>query len=151
MTVLLLRTKRNGTEQNKNGTIKKGTRAELIQLKALVLEPLTVNTTINGLNLCIYQTKLLIQALNATQGHKRRYLKSYISLAVWSTKLLYKLRFSSLVQFINSLITIYALSYMQSHCTGNLHHICTVQVDPSHLLRSLDLNKIPTEYLFDSF
>ena len=126
MTVLLLRTKRNGTEQNKNGTIKKGTRAELIQLKALVLEPLTVNTTINGLNLCIYQTKLLIQALNATQGHKRRYLKSYISLAVWSTELLYKLRFSSLVQFINSLITIYALSYMQSHCTGNLHHICTV-------------------------
>ena len=151
MTVLLLRTKRNGTEQNKNGTIKKGTRAELIQLNALVLEPLTVNTTINGLNLCIYQTKLLIQALNATQGHKRRYLKSYISLAVWSTELLYKLRFSSLVQFINSLITIYALSYMQSHCTGNLHHICTVQVDPSHLLRSLDLNKIQTEYPLDSF
>ena len=32
--------------------------------------PLTINATITGLDLCSCQTKLLIQALNATQGHK---------------------------------------------------------------------------------
>ena len=30
----------------------------------------TIIATMNGLDLCSYQTKLLIQALNATQGHK---------------------------------------------------------------------------------
>jgi len=39
--------------------------------------PLTIKATIFGLDLYSYQTKLLIQALNATQVHKRSYPTSY--------------------------------------------------------------------------
>ena len=38
MTILQLRTERNGTKQNKNGTIEKRNENEAIELKALVLE-----------------------------------------------------------------------------------------------------------------
>ena len=48
-----------------------------LTLGCLVTILLTINATITELDLCSYQTKILIHALNATKGHKCSYPTSY--------------------------------------------------------------------------